>query len=704
VLSRQPYFLAVQRGLALTLPLIMVGAVALLVKYPPIGALAVFRDEVFGEQLDKLADILIASTFGIGALVALAGLAFVFTSARNGASPDKSVSPIVSVLVALSAFLVVSAPDTEQGFHDAISFGQGLPVALLVGLTATPLFLWLSRIGSLRMSARSIGNDRVIGDVFSLLPAAMITVFVFALVKLLLGHLGSHDVVSDFNDGLARLMMTGDDSVWFGLRYILVSQILWLFGIHGPNILRGVHDQQLVPASVENNVAVLEGVEPVRIYTSQFFDLVHMGGSGVTIALIIAILIGSRSPGMRRLGLIAAIPAVCNINEPLLYGLPIVFNPVMAIPFVLAPLLSTLIMYLAIAADFMPATGYQVAWTTPPVFNGFAVTGSINGAIVQAVCIALSVGLYLPFVRLSDEVSRRSAGRSMKTLLEIAEEQDRRTVPVVLLSRAGEEGRIASALARDLEEALKSPGQLKLAYQPQFDRTGQIITGLEALLRWEHPIYGPVPPPVTVQLAEELDLIAELGQAVLLQAVQQRKALRELLPSEAVMGVNVSPTEVAKPGFADRVLKIIREAGGDPREIELEITETTALIPDASAMDTLSYLREAGVKIALDDFGMGHTSLRYLRQLPLDTVKVDRSLVISGSNDVSTHIVTSILDLSITMGFSVVIEGIERQDQLIRFSAIGCERFQGYLFCRPMFAKDCQAFLETQNTKAEMAA
>lgn len=147
------------------------------------------------------------------------------------------------------------------------------------------------------------------------------------------------------------------------------------------------------------------------------------------------------------------------------------------------------------------------------------------------------------------------------------------------------------------------------------------------------------------------------------------------------------------------MIDLLRGEGLQPAVLELEITESTVLLPGANAIDNLKRLREAGVKVALDDFGMGHTSLHYLRELPLDTVKIDRSLADVTAGSVNEHIVRSIAGLSRTLNISTVVEGVETERQLTRLSALGCDRFQGYLFSRPLAAHVCEQFVLDANLR-----
>jgi PTS system cellobiose-specific IIC component len=693
-ISRKPFLAAIQRSLALPLPLIMVGAFALLFRYPPFTWLQAGDDTVFGAWFNRILDYLIAGTFGISALVILFGFSFVLTSQQIQNNNREGASPIIAAIVVMSCFFIVTAPTDYESLKSALALNEGLLVALFVSAAGGMLFLYLANLKFLRLPVKSLGNDPLIGDVFMTLPAGMITIIVFAGFKTLL-------VAVDFSTGVAHvadsaLASFGDNanSLGFALLYAALTQVLWFFGMHGPNMLHSVEKTVLIPATEGNLQAIAIGQEPANIFTSQFFDFfVRMGGSGSTLCLILALLIASGSLNSRRFALFALLPAVCNVNEPLLFGIPLVLNPVYAIPFIAVPVVQTLIGYVAIIAEWMPKTSFAATWTTPAILSGYVVTGSYAGALVQIVALTIGTALYIPFVRFSERLARHRGDQILSSLLKIAESRAASQQASWFFDQAGEERRVAVALSQDLDDALRSRNGLFLEFQPQLDINGQHVYGVEALLRWKHDYYGRVAPPITVALAEDIGKTDELGFRVLEMACRQRMQWSDLVPKGFVMSVNVAPKQLLRKDFDEEVIRILNNVAMSPRSLELEITESTALLPDVHAIDALKRLRRAGVRIALDDFGMGHTSLHYLRELPLDTVKIDRSLTELSGNEVEEHIIRSIIDLSRSLDISTIVEGVEHEEQLQRLCALGCRRFQGYYFSRPLSAEDIVRFI-----------
>ncbi|MGN6317096.1 EAL domain-containing protein [Trinickia sp.] len=689
-----PYFFAIRRGLALPLPLIMVGALALLLRYPPSDAMSRWLFAAFGSHAQAFADRLLAGTFGIGALVALTGFAVALTNLHNQRPGVSPVNPAIAASIVASCFFTLIFVDGDATPLASLSVAGGMWSALLAASLGGTLFLKLSGMRFLRIPLNHLSNDPVVGDVFTVMPAGMLTILIFAAGKFAWMSMAWPGYADTWGALPFTLSSKLSDNLLFGVVYEIASQVLWLFGIHGPNALFAVERYVLDPAGSANVAAVAHGGHAAFVFTHDFFSVfARMGGSGGTLSLILALLFVSRTVRSRKLALFIMLPALFNVNEPLLFGLPLVLNPLYAIPFILTPVVQILIGYAAIVFHVMPKTSYGVAWTTPALYSGYAVTGSLAGTFVQLLCLAAGAAIYAPFVRIAEYLAGKRSQETLTSLLRIAESPELSPKAMRYLDLPGEESRIAATLASDLDDAIKAGDQIFLEFQPQIDcRTGRVF-GVEALLRWRHPFLGRVAPPITIMLADDIDQIDRLGLAILSLACRQRSAWRHVLPDDLVMAVNLSPRQLLDPDFHRKVLEILSREKLPSSLLELEITESTILLPHANAIDNLKQLRAAGVKVAMDDFGMGHTSLHYLREMPLDTVKIDRSLADVTAGSVNEHIVRSIADLSRTLHLSLVVEGVENEPQLKRLSALGCERFQGYFFSRPLAAGDCLEFI-----------
>lgn len=682
-----PLMVALRRTLLLSLPLVLVGAFAhfvnALVSFPFVG---VFPTEVV-EAVRALCAALVAGTFGLVALVVVAGFAHSLTTLTGTRSDRYTVSPASTSVVVLACFFIVVAPETFERWKDALSSSRGLPAALVVAVSASYLFLFLARRPRFRLRLRGFGADPLVGDLFSVLPAGMMTLVAFALVRQIQVSFGGADLATTLSAAISAPFVGAEPSALLTAAYVLVRQLIWFLGGHGGNMLAPVMEQMM--ASVD--AAAATGV--VSAITWNFFPIYSAyGGSGSTLCLIIALLYADREPAIRRLAWLSLLPALINVNEPLLFGLPLILNPIYAIPFILTPVVLSLIAYAATVIGLVPVADQAVSWTMPAFFSGYLATGSSAGAILQALALAVGTGLYLPFVRIARRLRMTANAGAMRTLV-MASESDEVVHGHRLIELPGTAGHLANVLARDLTDALGSADRLFLQYQPQVCVEECRVFGVEALLRWDHEIYGLIPPSVTVALAEDMRIVDRLGEYVLRLACRQRSAWAASVPGDLIVSVNVSPLQLQDADFDRKVLGILAEENLDPHLVELEITESTSLAPAVQAIGALLRLRNAGVRIALDDFGMGHTSLHYLRELPLDTLKIDRSLTFTSQGDLNEHVIRSIVALSRTLGLRAVVEGIEQPEQLPRFIDLGCARFQGYLFSRPLASGPCLDYI-----------
>lgn len=226
-------------------------------------------------------------------------------------------------------------------------------------------------------------------------------------------------------------------------------------------------------------------------------------------------------------------------------------------------------------------------------------------------------------------------------------------------------------------------GELRVHYQPMFHLDTGTLFGFEALIRWEHPERGLVPPMEFVPLAEETGLIVPLGMWALEQACRQAVRWHEAASDgpPLSMSVNLSPRQLAEPALPNEVARVLHETGVQPSALWLEITESTLMRDAESALSALAALRALGLHLAVDDFGSGYSSLAYLERLPVEALKIDRSFTQGvGVRKDSTAIVGAIVGLARALRLSTVAEGIETREQLQGLRALGCETGQGFLF------------------------
>ena len=245
-------------------------------------------------------------------------------------------------------------------------------------------------------------------------------------------------------------------------------------------------------------------------------------------------------------------------------------------------------------------------------------------------------------------------------------------------------------MGENLRHAVETE-ELRLFYQPQIDtETGEIV-GFEALLRWFSPVYGLVPPLDFIPLAEENGMIIEIGKWVFETACAFIARLAGVVERDLCISINVSPIQFMQDDFPDTLLEVIKKYNLDPPSLGIEITENTLIESFDVVVEKIQYLRELGFHIYLDDFGTGYSSLNYLKNLPIDTVKIDKSFIDDISvNKTDRRLLSSIVDMAKGLGLAVVAEGVETADQLRLLIESDCTQIQGYLISRPVPESDAE--------------
>ena len=272
--------------------------------------------------------------------------------------------------------------------------------------------------------------------------------------------------------------------------------------------------------------------------------------------------------------------------------------------------------------------------------------------------------------------------RNAEAALEKAKESGER----YLFYRPEMNSRVAETLLLEnkLRQAIKLD-QFVLHYQPKVDGSSRRISGLEALIRWQDPETGLVPPAKFIPILEETGMILEVGQWAIRKALEDSRRWRMKDGSPPRIAVNVSPIQLQQRNFVGAVRRSVEEAGGEGCQLDLEITEGLIMRDIEENIQKLSAIREMGLQIAIDDFGTGYSSLAYLAKLPVNALKIDRSFIITmASNPQSMTIVSTIISLAHSLGLKVIAEGVDAEEQAKYLRLLSCDEMQGYLFSRPV--------------------
>jgi lactose/cellobiose-specific phosphotransferase system IIC component len=666
-------FAAIRRALALMIPLMIFGAFAVFINNIPNDMYQRFMLSVFGEGWKDFSDYAWQATFGIVALAVNISVGCSMVIHRKEKSLD--IPPMMGSLVSLSCLFALT--NFDGSVFEWLG-AMGMFIALFTAIIAAELYLLLCRIRFLRINVFSNAGDSHLNAAISTLFPFLITLAVFTLAHVLFTGAGVDDIQASMYNAIGGIFTHSTPTLLTAILFQLMTQFSWFFGIHGNNAFISIENEILIPALEANIALAAQGLEPTEIVNVQFFNsFVYLGGSGAVLCLIAALFVAARRTNIRRIAAVGAIPALINVNEIILFGVPVILNFFLLIPMILVPVVLTLITYAAMAWGFVPLAIEHVHWTTPILISGYNATGgAVSGMVLQVFNLCVGIMLYMPFVRMYDHSLNRDNKRILSDLMAtVMKLSDLRHN--VLLTRGDAEGNMARTLAMDLRPAMDS-GELMLFYQPLVDAAGSVF-GAEALLRWNHPQMGYIPPPIVIAVAEEAGLIHDMGLWIFDTAVGALKGFRgEGL--DIGISINVTPSQFDNKSLAADFSAMAARHGIETKLIEIEITEQMAL-SGMQHMQVINDIREAGFQVAIDDFGMGHGSLTYLKDLNLDVLKIDGMLIKEiETNNSCRDIISTITNLGKSMDIKIIAEFVENEQQRELLMKLGCTRYQGYLY------------------------
>lgn len=667
-----PSAAAIRDGFTTIIPVVMIGAATLVFQHFPIEAYQKFIEEFIDGWFVRFLELVNNATLGMLAVY----LTFAISRAYINRLEDSRLFKAVPFTSLICFFALI-----YTGSFSSLCGTDGVFLAVVSALVSSKVTIKLMRVREGKRHKYINGSDVKFNNAVAMIVPSFITVVIFAAVNIV--------IMCVFKtSGIAALLTNAVNSVFFpmGRSFLsamlvsVLSSVMWFFGIHGTNVFSPVLKQIFGPAVKINIELAASGAVPTEIFTRQFLgNFVLMGGSGTAICLLLAILLFSKRKSARQLSKLAALPMLFNINELMVFGLPIILNPIMLIPFIIVPIIAFLTTYIAMKTGLVPLVTAEVNWTAPVLLSGYMATGSIAGSILQLVNIVIGTLIYRPFVRKYDRKFMDDAVTDYSKLLDILKRSEELLVPTALTELDGHLGTIARELVSDLKYALAN-NDIELYYQPQFNNKYE-CTGAEALLRWKHPFYSWVYPPLVIRLAAEGGFAEELEEYVVMRAIDESVVLRRDFGMKGEIGINVSAMLIHSDSYLDCIRRIAKSNKFKPGEVCLEVTEQTALLSDAFTMDRLKLIKDLGYRLAIDDFSMGYTSVKYFQDTQFDIVKLDGSLI-RGLKTYSQNrdIIESITSLSDRLGLEVVAEFVENEEQVEILEKAGCYTYQGALY------------------------
>ena len=671
------YARAVRHGLTLAIPFLIMGSFALLLTNFPLGVYQDFIRTWMNGAASAILETLYQISLGSLALVLTVTISISYGHLTE--TDQLFLYPIVAVC----SYLAFCGGIENQS--DYIFNAEWVFTAMVITLLSCVLFHKILKLGHRFERLHTTGADYLFNiSIQCLIPVILVSLF-FAVTGYVLRVAWDSSNITNFGSYLFLKLFDKISGNLFGiLLYVVMTHLLWFMGIHGTNTLEAV-SRHLFEQNVEiNQSLVLAGHIPTEIFSKTFLDtFVFIGGCGTALSFVLALYIASKQSHNRKMSFVALPSALFNISEIAVFGFPIIFNLTMLIPFILTPVILTLISASAIKTGLVPAVTQSVEWTIPVLLSGYQATGSVSGSLLQLSNLLVGVFIYMPFVRRSEKQETGKFKQAVRQMEQDMAAGERDGVIPAYLSHKYPYYYYAKTLSMDLTNAMKR-GQLQLFYQPQISSQGE-LHGMEALLRWNHPVTGYIAPPVLIRLAHESGILNELGYSLLDRACLDAQAIQNSVSNNICLSINISPKQLQDPGFFDKTLEIVRQYPLERIHIVLEITERAAMELSAELKKKMEYMKEQGLEFSLDDFGMGHNSLVQLQEGCFNEVKIDGNLVSQLPNNKSTReIISGIVQMSQNLNCRTIAEFVETEEQRDMLLSLGCVIYQGYYYSKAL--------------------
>ena len=408
-IEKNKYINGIRRAFIMLMPLLMIGSIFLMIQAFPLPAYQNAMGRLLGENWKTIFDIPVTATFSMIAV-------YVSFLVAQQLAKQFELDSIAVGLLSLASFLILTPLEKTTDFGEVLTFqwlgSKGMFIAMLIGLGTVVIFRFFVTRNIVVKMPEGVPPE-VIRSFEALIPGAVILT-VALLLRLLMGQT-AYGTIHDFIYTVLAVPLKALGTSYIGsLLTVFAISILWSVGINSGSMVNGIIRPFWLENQVENIAAVQAGQPLPHVITEQFFDMIWMGGVGATLSLLIAMLIFARSKQIRAVAKIGAVPGIFNINEPILFGIPIILNPIMLIPFNIIPLVLVTTQYIAMSIGLVSRPlGVAFPWPTPAIVSGFLTVGDVSGAIMQIVNLIIGALIYLPFLRIIDKAAKQEEDNEM---------------------------------------------------------------------------------------------------------------------------------------------------------------------------------------------------------------------------------------------------------------------------------------------------
>jgi lactose/cellobiose-specific phosphotransferase system IIC component len=661
---------AIREGLLWLVPCLLVSATFLVLSALaqmvglPVGVVQVLAG--LHAEISSILPLLVAASIG-------------YMLAIRHRLPRLPVAFLCLVYVKLAAFLLHDHPNAAATLV--------LFIAITSPLVNVPI---MARLYNRRWTRLAHGDfvGTNVQEAMNLLIPGFVTAMLLTLALLGLGQ------VPALTEAQLPLALAAPEAPYrSGMLLTVLNSTLWFFGIHGYYALQPVI-QILDQAVLSNALDLAAGLAPRYALNSGLLgSFVFIGGSGASLSLALATLLFCKGKGLRLLALASLPISMLNVSEILLFGLPIILNLRLLIPFLAVPTLNLVLAVAAVQAGLVSAATVAMPFNAPVLLNAYVSTGGDMAAVVlQVLLVGLGTLIYAPYIRAIDRAGRQENAIHLRAL-------------ETTFTRLPEE---ASLFSHDLVEQAYRTQALRertlahirqiseytfyLEFQPQVSQISGLCIGCEALLRARDRKGQTQSPGSFLRWLSEAGLMREVDLWVASSAVRQSEAWKTqgfALP----ISINVTGGTLTSSDYCERLVRILAKARG---QVGVEITEEEMVGDVPAIRQAIERIHAIGAKVAIDDFGTGYSSMSYLHQFDVDAIKIDRSFVVAREHAKGALVMDGLLRFCEALQLAIVVEGVETQAQYAALQASSELTIQGWYFCRSISGEQIPEFVRMQ--------
>jgi PTS system cellobiose-specific IIC component len=404
----QRHLAAIRDGFISFIPFLIIGSIFIIIQDFPAPGWQELQVKLFGEFFNQFIILPKRVTYDIMSIFIVAAISYKLAQSYRIDAFSASMLSISGFILLTPITTTIDIDGTSHVVEKVITIGgwygtNGIIVSIITAIVVTEMFNYFIKKGIIIKMPD--GVPPAVSRAFSALLPGFVIIVVMLLVRLLFMQT-PYENIHDFIYQVVSLPMQSlvANNIFGAIGTVFAISLLWCLGLNGGTIVNGIMRPFWVPLQDENLAAIEAGKVAPNIITEQFFDMIWIGGAGATLAVVLVLLYKAKSKQYKELGKMSLAPGLFNINEPIMFGLPVVLNPVLMLPLLLGPIVITIVNYTAMALEIVARpTGVIIPWTTPPLIQGFLITGHWSGALLQLVDIVIVMLIWFPFIAVMDK-------------------------------------------------------------------------------------------------------------------------------------------------------------------------------------------------------------------------------------------------------------------------------------------------------------